>query len=299
MTDPQLPNRYTVIATKTDIVMVLEYAERELFDYLVRKGRCGDDEARKFFQQIICAVEYCHRHKIVHRDLKPENLLIDSQKNVKIADFGLSNIMTDGNFLKTSCGSPNYAAPEVISGKLYAGPEVDVWSCGVILYVLLVGRLPFDDDYIPALFKKIAAGTFHIPGYISSGAARLIRSMLQVHPVHRITIPEIRQDPWFLKNLPPYLQPPPEEFIAPGVDPKKVDNGKLDPAKPAPVQHKIHRIAVSKLERSMGYGREDIEEALRHPEPSAIKDAFSIVVENEMMQTNCEYSTSLFPAAFR
>ncbi|KAJ5753926.1 uncharacterized protein N7511_008079 [Penicillium nucicola] len=283
---PHIIKLYTVIATKTDIVMVLEYAERELFDYLVRKGRCGDDEARKFFQQIICAVEYCHRHKIVHRDLKPENLLIDSQKNVKIADFGLSNIMTDGNFLKTSCGSPNYAAPEVISGKLYAGPEVDVWSCGVILYVLLVGRLPFDDDYIPALFKKIAAGTFHIPGYISSGAARLIRAMLQVHPVHRITIPEIRQDPWFTKGLPPYLQPPPEEFIAPGVDPKKVDNGKLDPAKPAPVQHKIHRIAVSKLERSMGYGREDIEEALRHPEPSAIKDAFSIVVENEMMQTN-------------
>ncbi|KAJ5154359.1 Ubiquitin-associated domain (UBA) [Penicillium coprophilum] len=283
---PHIIKLYTVIATKTDIVMVLEYAERELFDYLVRKGRCADDEARKFFQQIICAVEYCHRHKIVHRDLKPENLLIDNQKNVKIADFGLSNIMTDGNFLKTSCGSPNYAAPEVISGKLYAGPEVDVWSCGVILYVLLVGRLPFDDDYIPALFKKIAAGTFHIPGYISSGAARLIRAMLQVHPVHRITIPEIRQDPWFTKNLPQYLEPPREEFIAPGVDLKKVDPAKIDMGKPPPVQHKIHRIAVSKLERSMGYGREDIEEALRHPEPSAIKDAFSIVVENEMMQTN-------------
>lgn len=273
--------------------MVLEYAERELFDYLVRKGRCNDDEARKFFQQIICAVEYCHRHKIVHRDLKPENLLIDSQKNVKIADFGLSNIMTDGNFLKTSCGSPNYAAPEVISGKLYAGPEVDVWSCGVILYVLLVGRLPFDDDYIPALFKKIAAGTFHIPGYISPGAARLIRAMLQVHPVHRITIREIREDPWFTKNLPKYLEPPPEEFIATGVDPNKaVDPRNLVQGKPLPVQHKIHQIAVSKLERSMGYDREDIEDALRHPEPSAVKDAFSIVVENEMMQTNCEHSSS-------
>jgi carbon catabolite-derepressing protein kinase len=277
-----------VIATKTDIVMVLEYAERELFDYLVRKGKCGDDEARKFFQQIICAVEYCHRHKIVHRDLKPENLLIDSTKSVKIADFGLSNIMTDGNFLKTSCGSPNYAAPEVISGKLYAGPEVDVWSCGVILYVLLVGRLPFDDDYIPALFKKIAAGNFHIPGYISPGAARLIRAMLQVHPVHRITIPEIRQDPWFTKNLPKYLEPPPEEFIATDVDLSKIDPRKVGSGKPVPVQHKIHQIAVSKLERSMGYDREDIEDALRHPEPSAIKDAFSIVVENEMMQTNCE-----------
>lgn len=288
LTHARPSRRYTVIATKTDIVMVLEYAERELFDYLVRKGKCNDDEARKFFQQIICAVEYCHRHKIVHRDLKPENLLIDSQKNVKIADFGLSNIMTDGNFLKTSCGSPNYAAPEVISGKLYAGPEVDVWSCGVILYVLLVGRLPFDDDYIPALFKKIAAGTFHIPGYISPGAARLIRAMLQVHPVHRITIAEIREDPWFTKNIPKYLEPPPEEYIATGVDTNKpIDSRNVAPGKPLPVQHKIHQIAVSKLERSMGYGKDDIEDALRHPEPSAIKDAFSIVVENEMMQTNC------------
>ncbi|PYH41679.1 SNF1 family serine/threonine-protein kinase [Aspergillus saccharolyticus JOP 1030-1] len=284
---PHIIKLYTVIATKTDIVMVLEYAERELFDYLVKRGRCNDAEARKFFQQIICAVEYCHRHKIVHRDLKPENLLIDREKNVKIADFGLSNIMTDGNFLKTSCGSPNYAAPEVISGKLYAGPEVDVWSCGVILYVLLVGRLPFDDDYIPALFKKIAAGNFHMPAYISSGAARLIRSMLQVHPVHRITIPEIRQDPWFLEGIPKYLQPPPEEFIATGVDPNKaIDPRKLAPGKPLSVQHKIHQIAISKLERSMGYTREDIEDALKNPEPSAIKDAFFIIMENEMMQTN-------------
>ncbi|KAJ9210655.1 hypothetical protein DTO166G4_7715 [Paecilomyces variotii] len=284
---PHIIKLYTVIATKTDIVMVLEYAERELFDYLVKRGRCNDDEARKFFQQIICAVEYCHRHKIVHRDLKPENLLIDSVKNVKIADFGLSNIMTDGNFLKTSCGSPNYAAPEVISGKLYAGPEVDVWSCGVILYVLLVGRLPFDDDYIPALFKKIAAGNFHMPSYISPGAARLIKSMLQVHPVHRITIPEIRQDPWFLKDLPKYLEPPPEEFINTGVDPKKaIDPRNIAPGKPTAIQEKIHRTAVAKLERSMGYAKEDIEDALKRPEPSAVKDAFFIIAENEMMQTN-------------
>ncbi|KAL4806180.1 kinase-like domain-containing protein [Aspergillus unguis] len=280
---PHIIKLYTVISTKSDIVMVLEYAERELFDYLVKRGRCNDAEARKFFQQIICAVEYCHRHKIVHRDLKPENLLIDREKNVKIADFGLSNIMTDGNFLKTSCGSPNYAAPEVISGKLYAGPEVDVWSCGVILYVLLVGRLPFDDDYIPALFKKISAGNFHMPSYISSGAARLIRSMLQVHPVHRITIEGIRDDPWFLQDLPDYLQPPPEDFIATdkAIDPRKIATGK-----PQAIQTKISQVAITKLERSMGYGREDIEDALKHPEPSAIKDAFCIIVENEMMQTN-------------
>ncbi|GKV51419.1 hypothetical protein SLEP1_g58078 [Rubroshorea leprosula] len=107
------------------------------------------------FELIISGVEYCHRNMVVHRDLKPENLLLDSKCNVKIADFGLSNVMRDGHFLKTSCGSPNYAAPEVISGKLYAGPEVDVWSCGVILYALLCGTLPFDDENIPNLFKKI------------------------------------------------------------------------------------------------------------------------------------------------
>jgi carbon catabolite-derepressing protein kinase len=148
--------RYTVITTPQEIIMVIEYAGGELFDFLVSNGKVPEDSARRFFQQIICAVEYCHRHKIVHRDLKPENLLLDLNLNVKIADFGLSNIMTDGNFLKTSCGSPNYAAPEVIGGKLYAGPEVDVWSCGVILFVLLCGKLPFDDDYIPNLFKKIS-----------------------------------------------------------------------------------------------------------------------------------------------
>lgn len=274
--------------------MVLEYAERELFDYLVKQGRCYDDEARTFFQQIICAVEYCHRHKIVHRDLKPENLLIDSDKSVKIADFGLSNIMTDGNFLKTSCGSPNYAAPEVISGKLYAGPEVDVWSCGVILYVLLAGKLPFDDDYIPTLFKKIAAGNFFMPSHISSGAAQLIKRMLQVHPVHRITIEDIRKDPWFQTNLPTYLQLPAEELVASVADPNKaIDPRRVVPGKPTAIQQRIHANAVTKLERRMGYGKEDIQDALKRPEPSAIKDAFLIVVENEMMDTSCKSTFSV------
>ncbi|WEW60210.1 Protein kinase [Emydomyces testavorans] len=297
---PHIIKLYTVIATKTDIVMVLEYAERELFDYLITRGKCNDEEARTFFQQIICAVEYCHRHKIVHRDLKPENLLIDSDKNVKIADFGLSNIMTDGNFLRTSCGSPNYAAPEVISGKLYAGPEVDVWSCGVILYVLLVGKLPFDDDYIPNLFRKISAGNFYMPPYISSGAANLIRRMLQVHPVHRITIPDIRRDSWFMKDLPKYLQHPVEEFAATGADPNKaIDLRSIAPGKPPAVRERIRANAVSKLERRMGYDKEDIQDALQKPEPSAIKDAFCIVVENELMQANSPTETDDSPSSLQ
>lgn len=288
--------RYTVIKTPTEIIMVLEYAGGELFDYIVQNGKMREDEARRFFQQIICAVEYCHRHKIVHRDLKPENLLLDESFNVKIADFGLSNIMTDGNFLKTSCGSPNYAAPEVISGKLYAGPEVDVWSCGVILYVLLTGRLPFDDDYIPALFKKIQQGNYNMPSYISSGAARLVRRMLQVNPVTRITIQEIRQDPWFVKDLADYLQPPVEDFVDTGVDPDKaIDPRDLAPGKPAVVQEHLHESVVGKLGKTMGYARDDVQDALSKDEPSAIKDAYLIVRENAIMKANREQHAPLTP----
>lgn len=284
---PHIIKLYTVITTPTEIIMVLEYAGGELFDYIVNNGRLQEDKARKFFQQIVCAVEYCHRHKIVHRDLKPENLLLDDQYNVKIADFGLSNIMTDGNFLKTSCGSPNYAAPEVISGKLYAGPEVDVWSCGVILYVLLVGRLPFDDEYIPTLFKKIAAGNYSIPTYLSPGAVSLIKKMLMVNPVHRITIGEIRSDPWFTKDLPGYLEPPTQEFFDTGIDPNKaIDPKAVAPSQPAPVVQKLHETVVSKLGKTMGYAKHDVQEALARDEPSAIKDAYLIVRENQIMKAN-------------
>ena len=140
-------------------------------------------EARRFFQQIISGVEYCHNHNIVHRDLKPENLLLDEHNNIKIADFGLANWLVDGNFLDTSCGSPNYAAPEVISGRMYAGPEVDVWSCGVILYALLCGRLPFDDENIPALFRKIKSGRREM-GFTSRRRVSSPQLPLQRRPRH-------------------------------------------------------------------------------------------------------------------
>lgn len=284
---PHIIKLYTVITTQQDIIMVLEYAGGELFDYIVKHGKMPEAKARKFFQQIVCAVEYCHRHKIVHRDLKPENLLLDENLNVKIADFGLSNIMTDGNFLKTSCGSPNYAAPEVISGKLYAGPEVDVWSCGVILYVLLVGRLPFDDEYIPALFKKIAQGNYNVPHYLSEGAVHLIRRMLQVNPVNRITIQEIRNNDWFKTDLADYLQPPVEDFLDTGVDPNKaIDPHSLAASKPVAEREQLHVSVVGKLGKTMGYAPLDVQEALSKDEPSAIKDAYLIVRENHLMKNN-------------
>ncbi|KAH6649721.1 kinase-like domain-containing protein [Chaetomium tenue] len=284
---PHIIKLFTVIKTPTEIIMVLEYAGGELFDYIVAHGKMQEDEARRFFQQMLCAVEYCHRHKIVHRDLKPENLLLDDNLNVKIADFGLSNIMTDGNFLKTSCGSPNYAAPEVIGGKLYAGPEVDVWSCGVILYVLLVGRLPFDHEHIPTLFAKIARGSYMVPTWMSPGAASLIKKMLVVNPVQRATIEDIRQDPWFLKDLPAYLHPPVEEFLNTGVDPNKaIKISDIAPNAPPQEQEKLHNEVTDKISKTMGYGKRDVEEALEAEEPSAIKDAYMIVRENKMMQSN-------------
>ncbi|KAM3273509.1 hypothetical protein ACQJBY_043008 [Aegilops geniculata] len=209
---PHIIRLYEVIYTPTDIFVVMEYCKYgELFDCIVEKGRLQEDEARRIFQQIISGVEYCHRNMVAHRDLKPENLLLDSKYNVKLADFGLSNVMHDGHFLKTSCGSPNYAAPEVISGKLYAGPEVDVWSCGVILYALLCGTLPFDDDNIPKLFKKIKGGIYILPSHLSALARDLIPRMLVVDPMKRITIREIREHPWFQNRLPRYLVVPPPD----------------------------------------------------------------------------------------
>ncbi|CAF1043985.1 unnamed protein product [Didymodactylos carnosus] len=205
---PHIIKLYQVISTPTDIFMVMEYvAGGELFDYIVKKGKLTEAEARPFFQQIISGVDYCHRHMIVHRDLKPENLLLDDASHVKIADFGLSNMMKDGELLKTSCGSPNYAAPEVVSGELYAGPEVDIWSCGVILYALLTGTLPFDDDNVQLLFKKIRSGIFPIPETLNPSVVDLLQKMLTVDPVRRATIKDIREHDWFKINLPDYLFP--------------------------------------------------------------------------------------------
>ncbi|UZJ57030.1 hypothetical protein CBS101457_006350 [Exobasidium rhododendri] len=296
---PHIIKLYEVITTPNDIIMVIEYAGGELFQYIVDRGRMPEDEARRFFQQIICAIEYCHRHKIVHRDLKPENLLLDEHLNVKIGDFGLSNIMTDGDFLKTSCGSPNYAAPEVISGKLYAGPEIDIWSCGVILYVMLCGRLPFDDEYIPTLFKKINGGIYTLPSYLSSEAKHLLSSMLIVDPVKRITVAEIRQTAWFQKNLPAYLQPlPPTPAAEPsgfnfgmsaakGSDAgeKKGEEGAGKDEDLAPDIGVIDEDILAELgERMVGFTLQELRERLLEPEEeNQVKVAYHLVRDHRRM----------------
>lgn len=167
----------------------MEYVPRgELFDYLVERGRLPVAEALNYFQQIISAVDYCHRFNIAHRDLKPENLLLDKDKNIKVADFGMAAWEGGDSMLRTSCGSPHYASPEVVAGEAYHGSVSDIWSCGVILFALLAGRLPFDDDNVRILLDKVRAGRYVMPSDIDLSAKDLIRRMLEKDVKKRITV---------------------------------------------------------------------------------------------------------------
>ncbi|KAJ3427105.1 non-specific serine/threonine protein kinase [Anaeramoeba flamelloides] len=204
---PHIVRLYEVIESIEHLYLVIEYVPGgELFEYLVERDTLSEHEARKFFQQIISAIHYIHSKGVVHRDIKPENILLDENCNIKISDFGLSNIMEDGLLLKTSCGTPNYASPEVIAGKQYAGHEVDVWSCGVVLYAMLVGALPFDEENISLLFQKIKKASYYIPfEEVTSEALDLIVGLLNPDPVKRLTMEKIYSHVWFQVELPKYI----------------------------------------------------------------------------------------------
>jgi serine/threonine protein kinase len=180
---------------------VLEFIEGgELFNYLTRRGRLPEHEAVSYFRQITSGLSYCHQFGICHRDLKPENLLLDRSHNtIKIADFGMAALEPTGTKLQTSCGSPHYAAPEVIKGKEYEGHKADIWSCGIILYALLAGFLPFDDENIRTLLKKVQVGKFEMPSRFSNEAKDLIWRMLEVDSRKRITMAEIQDHPLLRK----------------------------------------------------------------------------------------------------
>lgn len=279
---PHIIKLYEVISTPTDIIIVLEYAGGELFNYIVANGRMPEPRARRFFQQLISGIEYSHKLKIVHRDLKPENVLLDDDLNVKIADFGLSNEIKDGDFLKTSCGSPNYAAPEVIRGGLYTGPEIDVWSCGVILYVMLCGRLPFEDDDVQTLFTKISQGSYHMPSYLGADARGLINHMLAIDPVKRITIPEITQHAFFRTDIPRYLTPlPPPPGPVLGTLSSLVTQAKVLDFEIVDGLGRIEEDVIDELATRMeGVDKEDIWECLRRDDGvqgNAVKVAYMLL----------------------
>ncbi|XP_036113508.1 serine/threonine-protein kinase SIK2 [Molossus molossus] len=212
---PHIIKLYQVMETKNMLYLVTEYAKNgEIFDYLANHGRLNESEARRKFWQILSAVDYCHGRKIVHRDLKAENLLLDNNMNIKIADFGFGNFFKSGELLATWCGSPPYAAPEVFEGQQYEGPQLDIWSMGVVLYVLVCGALPFDGPTLPILRQRVLEGRFRIPYFMSEDCEHLIRRMLVLDPSKRLTIAQIKEHKWMLIEVPvqrPILYPQGQE----------------------------------------------------------------------------------------
>ncbi|TSN39340.1 MAP/microtubule affinity-regulating kinase 4 [Bagarius yarrelli] len=242
---PNIVQLFEVIETEKTLYLVMEYASGgEVFDYLVAHGRMKEKEARAKFRQIVSAVHYCHQKKIVHRDLKAENLLLDADANVKIADFGFSNEFTLGSKLDTFCGSPPYAAPELFQGKKYDGPEVDIWSLGVILYTLVSGSLPFDGQNLKELRERVLNGKYRVPFYMSTDCECILRKFLVLNPAKRCTLEQIMRDKWMnvgyeADELKPHIEP--------------VEN-----------YNDTERIDVM---IGMGFPREDIREALTTQNP--------------------------------
>ena len=186
-----------IIETPTKLFLIMEFANGgELFDFIVASSRLKESLACRLFLQLISGIEYIHQLGVVHRDLKPENLLLDNRKCIKVVDFGLSNTYQPNEQLKTACGSPCYAAPEMIAGKRYHGLQSDLWSAGIILFAMTCGYLPFEDPDTSKLYKKILAGDFKCPGFLSAELKDLLSGLLDTEPATRLTISQIRGHPW-------------------------------------------------------------------------------------------------------
>ncbi|KAJ9689561.1 hypothetical protein PVL29_014978 [Vitis rotundifolia] len=195
---PNIVRIHEVIGTKTKIYIVMEYVSGgQLSDKMSYVKKLNEQDARKHFQQLIDAVDYCHGRGVYHRDLKPENLLLDSKGNVKVSDFGLSALRKPGDVLSTACGSPCYVAPELLANRGYDGAVADIWSCGVILFELLAGYLPFDDRNLMSLYKKISKAEYTCPEWFTPSQTKLISRILEPNPRRRISIAEIVEDEWF------------------------------------------------------------------------------------------------------
>ncbi|XP_042193833.1 MAP/microtubule affinity-regulating kinase 3a isoform X12 [Callorhinchus milii] len=276
---PNIVKLFEVIETEKTLYLVMEYASGgEVFDYLVAHGRMKEKEARAKFRQIVSAVQYCHQKRIVHRDLKAENLLLDADMNIKIADFGFSNEFTIGNKLDTFCGSPPYAAPELFQGKKYDGPEVDVWSLGVILYTLVSGSLPFDGQNLKELRERVLRGKYRIPFYMSTDCENLLKRFLVLNPCKRGTLEQIMKDRWINAGhdedeLRPFLEP--EMDIS---DPKRIE------------------IMVG-----MGYTHEEIQESLAKMKYDEITAAYLLLgrKSHELEVSDSSSSSNLSLAKIR
>ncbi|XP_022761105.1 CBL-interacting serine/threonine-protein kinase 7-like [Durio zibethinus] len=201
---PNILKIHEVMATKTKIYLVMELASGgELFAKVLRRGRLTEAAARRYFSQLVSALHFCHQNGVAHRDVKPQNLLLDQNGNLKVSDFGLSALpeqLNDG-LLHTACGTPAYTAPEVVRRKGYDGSKADAWSCGVILFVLLAGYLPFDDSNLVAMYKKIHYREFQFPSWISKQAKAIIWQLLDPNPETRMSVVKLMETSWFKRTL--------------------------------------------------------------------------------------------------
>ncbi|XP_047676256.1 MAP/microtubule affinity-regulating kinase 4 isoform X2 [Tachysurus fulvidraco] len=274
---PNIVQLFEVIETEKTLYLIMEYASGgEVFDYLVAHGRMKEKEARGKFRQIVSAVHYCHKKKIVHRDLKAENLLLDADSNIKIADFGFSNEFTLGSKLDTFCGSPPYAAPELFQGKKYDGPEVDIWSLGVILYTLVSGSLPFDGQNLKELRERVLSGKYRVPFYMSTDCESILRKFLVLNPSKRCTLEQIMKDKWMnvgyeADELKPHIEPV-EDYNDPG------------------------RIDVM---IGMGFSREEIKEALTTQKYNEITATYLLLSRRSEDATDSRSSSTLSLARVR
>ncbi|BFZ64895.1 Serine/threonine-protein kinase [Saitoella coloradoensis] len=216
----------SVEAMSNHYYMVMEYVNGgQLLDYIISHGKLKEKQARKFARQIGSALDYLHKNSIVHRDLKIENILISKNGNIKLIDFGLSNLYSPKSHLSTFCGSLYFAAPELLNAKAYTGPEVDVWSFGIVMYVLVCGKVPFDDQSMPALHAKIKRGIVDYPNYLSPECKHLLSRMLVVDPLKRAPLSEIVSHPWMLRGYDAHMEnylPPRQPLTTQQLDPEVI-----------------------------------------------------------------------------
>ncbi|KAH8346650.1 hypothetical protein KR084_007487 [Drosophila pseudotakahashii] len=239
---PNIVRLFQVIESERTLYLVMEYASRgELFDHLVKNGRMRERDARVLFRQLVSAIQYCHSKFVVHRDLKAENLLLDQHMNIKIADFGFGNTFDPNAQLETFCGSPPYAAPELFMGRKYAGPEVDAWSLGVVLYTLVSGSLPFDGGTLKELRERVLRGKYRVPYYISMDCENLMRKFLVLNPAKRTSLSAVMSDKWI--NL------------------GHEEGDRLRPFREKPME--LQDAARFDLLMSMGHKRRDVEQSVK------------------------------------
>lgn len=262
---PNLIHLLEVIEKPRHLYLVTEHiAGGELFDYIVRNGRLAEDVGCRLFRQIMLAVDACHAMNVIHRDLKPENMMVDDALNLKLIDFGLSNT-SEGELLATACGSPCYAAPEMIAGKRYNGPLADIWSLGVCLFAMLCGFLPFEDANTPALYRSILNGEYTLPDFLSDDAKALIRGMLTVDPTQRFTTKAIYSHPWFVKAI----REPVPPALTMNVDAlRDALTTKIDPR-------------VLQLMEQVGFSREQVEADIRARKRNHCTATFFLLVRRK------------------